>query len=176
MPKIREALRDPIEALAQCNEHLAYAGQFDLPFMLVPYRTQRSLLFQCLDVLPLQSNSQDRAVLVALAWLQGFWNARRECLLLTDTVEIFVVRRPSTTSEKIDLSDRLTNRSRASTKGKTTLKSWVKTTVTDFFNSIDRQRPHEPAAGLVAGEVEARGVPARPGQPDAAPDPYRPFA
>jgi len=84
LPKIREACGDPAEALAQCNEHIAYAGQFDLPFMLVPYRTQRSLLFQCLDVLPLQSNSQDRAVLVALAWLQGFRNAHREYLLLTD--------------------------------------------------------------------------------------------
>ncbi|MFM0133753.1 hypothetical protein [Paraburkholderia sediminicola] len=84
LPKIREALGDPAEALAQCNEHIAYAGQFDLPFMLVPYRTQRSLRFQCLDVLPLQSNSQARAVLVALAWLQGFRNAHSEYLLLTD--------------------------------------------------------------------------------------------
>lgn len=84
LPKIREALGDPAQALAQCNEHIAYAGQFDLPFMLVPYRTQRSLLFQCLDVLPLQSSSQDRAVLVALAWLQGFRTAHREYLLLTE--------------------------------------------------------------------------------------------
>ncbi|TAL55812.1 Tn3 family transposase [Pandoraea sp.] len=84
LSKIRKALGDPAEALEQCNEHIAYAGQFDLPFMLVPYRTQRSLLFQCLDVLPLQSSSQDRAVLVALAWLQGFRNAHREYLLLTD--------------------------------------------------------------------------------------------
>lgn len=84
LPKIRESLGDPAEALAQCNEHIAYAGQFDLPFMLVPYRNQRSLLFQCLDVLPLRSSSQDHAVLVALAWLQGFRNAHREYLLLTE--------------------------------------------------------------------------------------------
>ncbi|MGF6736004.1 hypothetical protein OKW50_008177 [Paraburkholderia youngii] len=85
LPKIREALGDPAAALVQCNEHIAYAGHFDLPFMLVPYRNQRSLLFQCLDVLPLQSSSQDRAVLVALAWLQGFRNAHREYLLLTES-------------------------------------------------------------------------------------------
>ncbi|CAG9243406.1 Tn3 family transposase [Paraburkholderia caribensis] len=84
LPKIREALGDPSAALAQCNVHIAYAGQFDLPFMLVPYRNQRSLLFQCLDVLPLRSSSQDRAVLVALAWLQGSRNAHREYLLLTE--------------------------------------------------------------------------------------------
>ena len=47
---IRESLGDdPGSALVGCNEHIAYAGNFDLPFMLVPYRQQRSLLFQCLD-------------------------------------------------------------------------------------------------------------------------------
>lgn len=52
--------------------------------MLVPYRQQRSLLFQCLDVLPLQSSSEDRSVLISLAWLQGFRNAHREYLLLSE--------------------------------------------------------------------------------------------
>lgn len=52
--------------------------------MLVPYRQQRSPLFQCLDVLPLRSSSQDRSILIALAWLQGFRNAHREYLLLTE--------------------------------------------------------------------------------------------
>ncbi|MBU9599502.1 Tn3 family transposase [Burkholderia multivorans] len=85
LPKIREALGDPAATLVRCNEHIAYAGNFDLPFMLVPYRQQRSLLFQCLDVLPLRSSSQDRSVLIALARLQGFRNAHREYLLLTDS-------------------------------------------------------------------------------------------
>lgn len=80
--RVREALGG--DALARCNEHIAYAGNFNLPFMLVPYRQQRSLLFRCLDVLPLQSSSQDRSVLTSLAWLQGFRHARREYLLLTD--------------------------------------------------------------------------------------------
>ncbi len=75
VPKMRESLGDPAATLTQCDEHIAYAGKFDLPFMLVPYRSQRSLLFQCLDLLPLQSSSQDRAVLIALAWQQGFRNA-----------------------------------------------------------------------------------------------------
>jgi TnpA family transposase len=83
--QIREALGDPASALEQCNELIAYAGRFDLPFMLVPYRQQRSLLFQCLDVLTLQSSSEDRSILVSLAWLQGFRNAHREYLLLTDS-------------------------------------------------------------------------------------------
>nr|WP_227789652.1 MULTISPECIES: hypothetical protein [unclassified Burkholderia] len=84
LPKIRESLGDPAAALNQCNVPIAYVGNFDVPFMLVPYRSQRSLLFQCLDVLPLRSSSQDRSALIALAWLQGFRNAHREYLLLTD--------------------------------------------------------------------------------------------
>jgi len=83
--RVREVLGgDGAEALARCNEHIAYAGSFDLPFMLAPYRQQRSLLFQCVEVLPLRSSSEDRAVLVALAWMQGFRNSHREYLLLTD--------------------------------------------------------------------------------------------
>jgi uncharacterized protein DUF4158 len=82
---IRESLGDdPGSALVRCNEHIAYAGNFDLPFMLVPYRQQRSLLFQCLDILPLHSSSQDRSVLIALAWLRGFRNAHREHLPLSN--------------------------------------------------------------------------------------------
>lgn len=83
--RMREALGDdPASALARCNEHIAYAGNFDLPFMLAPYRQQRSLLFQCIDVLPLRSSSRDRSVLVALAWMQGYRNSHREYLPLTD--------------------------------------------------------------------------------------------
>ncbi|RXV65235.1 hypothetical protein D1006_34425 [Burkholderia stabilis] len=52
--------------------------------LALPYCNQHALLFQCLDVLQLRSNSPDRAVLVALARLQGFWNANREYLLLTE--------------------------------------------------------------------------------------------
>jgi len=85
LQKVREALgNDAAGALARCNEHMAYAGNFDLPFMLRPYRQSRSLLFQCVEVLPLRSSSEDRAILSAVAWMEGFRNSRREYLLLTD--------------------------------------------------------------------------------------------
>lgn len=85
LDKVREVLGDDAAgALARCNEHIAYAGNFNLPFMLAPYRAHRSLLFQCVDVLPLRSSSQDKAVLVALAWMQGFRASHREYLQLTD--------------------------------------------------------------------------------------------
>jgi hypothetical protein len=64
-----QIIRTKVGQLIRLTTHIAYAGNFDLPFMLVPYRQQRSLLFQCLDILPLHSSSQDRSVLIALAWL-----------------------------------------------------------------------------------------------------------
>ncbi|QUN32294.1 Tn3 family transposase (plasmid) [Cupriavidus sp. KK10] len=85
LQKVREVLgNDAAGAFARCNEHIAYAGNFDPPFMLAPYRQQRSLLFQCVEVLPLRSSSQDKAILVALAWMDGFRASHREYLQLTD--------------------------------------------------------------------------------------------
>lgn len=85
LQKVREVLgNDAAGALARCNEHIAYAGNFDPPFMLAPYRQQRSLLFQCIEALPLRSSSQDKAILVALAWMQGYRTSHREYLQLTE--------------------------------------------------------------------------------------------
>lgn len=74
---------DPEPWIAQCDEHIAYAGNNYYPFMLQPYRVKRALLFQCLDVLALKSSSQDDAPLRALAWLQRFRSSHREYLALT---------------------------------------------------------------------------------------------
>lgn len=69
---------EPAAWLAQCEEYLAYAGNNTFPFLLKPYGTQRSLLFQCLEVLSLKSSSQDDSVLRALAWLQQYRSSHRE--------------------------------------------------------------------------------------------------
>ena len=47
------------EWLDECEEHLAYAGNNYLPFMLRPFRTKRSLLYNCLEILTFQSTSSD---------------------------------------------------------------------------------------------------------------------
>ena len=47
------------EWLDECEEHLAYAGNNYLPFMLRPFRAKRSLLYNCLDILTFQSTSSD---------------------------------------------------------------------------------------------------------------------
>ena len=45
--------------LDECEEHLAYAGNNYLPFMLRPFRAKRSLLYNCLEMLEFQSTSSD---------------------------------------------------------------------------------------------------------------------
>ncbi len=75
---------DPDSVLIRCNEHIAQAGNHILPFPLAPYKTLRSLLFPCLDLLSLKASSQDDALLRALAWSQQYRTSRREYLLLSD--------------------------------------------------------------------------------------------
>lgn len=75
--------RDPAAWIARCDEHMAFAGNNYFPFMLQPYRSKRSLLFQCLDVLALKSSSQDDTLLQAVDWLQRHRNSHRETLTLS---------------------------------------------------------------------------------------------
>lgn len=61
MQAVEAALTQDIDLLlAECDEHLAYAGKNYLPFLLKPYRPVRALLFNCLDLLSLKSTSTDR--------------------------------------------------------------------------------------------------------------------
>src|SRR3546814_20815982 len=45
--------------MAECDEHMAYAGRNYLPFLLGPYGTLRPLLFNCLEIMGLRAASQD---------------------------------------------------------------------------------------------------------------------
>jgi len=58
--------------LAECEEHMAYAGKNHLPFLLQPYQNQRALLFNCLEIMGLHSTSQDtsseRWITKLLSW------------------------------------------------------------------------------------------------------------
>jgi hypothetical protein len=56
-------------------------------------------------------------------------------------VEKLVARRFRTACKKIDFSDRPTNRSRASVKGKTTPENLARMTVVEFFNKTGRTAP-----------------------------------
>lgn len=83
---IGQAVQPDVAALlAECEEHMAYAGKNWLPFLLSPYSNARSLLFACLDVMELKSTSQDttleRLIAVLLSELR---TPRREFAALAD--------------------------------------------------------------------------------------------
>lgn len=48
--------------LAECEEHMAYAGMNYLPFLLKPYATCRLLLLNCLEIMGLRSTSRDATI------------------------------------------------------------------------------------------------------------------
>ncbi len=52
-------IADVATLLAECEEHMAYAGRNYLPFLLQPYATARPLLLNCLEIMGLRSTSQD---------------------------------------------------------------------------------------------------------------------
>jgi hypothetical protein len=60
---------------------------------------------------------------------------------MADAVEKFAARRFQPAGEKIDLSDRRTNRSRTLGKGKKAPANLARETVSDFFNSIGHKGP-----------------------------------
>ena len=69
---------DPAAWIERCDEHIAYAGNNYYPFLLQPYRSKRSLLFQCLDALALKSSSPDDALLRAVHWMRQFRSSHKE--------------------------------------------------------------------------------------------------
>lgn len=62
-------LDEPEQLAAACDEHMAYAGNNYIPFMLSSYRVQRPLLLNCLELLNVQSSSNDRSIIEAIQFL-----------------------------------------------------------------------------------------------------------
>ncbi|MGL5669608.1 MAG: Tn3 family transposase [Shewanella sp.] len=69
---------DKETVLAKCNEHLAYAGNNYLPFMLRPYGGKRSLLYNCLSILTLKSTSSDKTTERLIRCLLSIRDNRQE--------------------------------------------------------------------------------------------------
>lgn len=62
--KIAAAIHESPELLiAECEEHMAYAGNNFLPFLLNPYQTQRPLLLNCIELLNLESSTADNSLI-----------------------------------------------------------------------------------------------------------------
>ncbi|UXI66041.1 Tn3 family transposase [Tahibacter amnicola] len=53
---------EPEELIAQCTEHLAYAGKNYIPFLLRPYGAVRPILLNCLNIMGLKSSSDDKVM------------------------------------------------------------------------------------------------------------------
>lgn len=66
--------------MAECDEHMAYAGRNYLPFLLAPYRTLRPLLFNCLEIMGLRAASQDPSMDRMISAVLALRSQRREAV------------------------------------------------------------------------------------------------
>jgi TnpA family transposase len=69
---------DPTRTLADCDEHMAYAGKNYLPFLIKPYANRRALLLNCIQVMDLQTSSQDPAMQRLIKALEITRHQRRD--------------------------------------------------------------------------------------------------
>ena len=77
----REAL------LEDCAEHLAYAGNNYLPFMLRPFRSKRSSLYNCLTILDLKSTSSDTLTLQLIRLIEQLRYSKTDLISLDTHVD-----------------------------------------------------------------------------------------
>jgi len=66
--------------MAECDEHMAYAGRNYLPFLLAPYGTLRPLLFNCLEIMGLRAASQDPSMERMIDAVLALRSQRREAI------------------------------------------------------------------------------------------------
>ena len=60
---------DPKQLSIACEEHMAYAGNNYIPFMLGSYRQQRPLLLNCVKLLNAKSSSNDLSIVAAIQFV-----------------------------------------------------------------------------------------------------------
>lgn len=75
---------DPQELIAQCDDHLAYAGNNYLPFLPKFYRSHRAVLFRFLSVVPLYPSTQDDSLAAAIDFIRTHRGARKTWLPLAN--------------------------------------------------------------------------------------------
>src|SRR3546814_13484476 len=66
--------------MAECDEHMAYAGRNYLPFLLGPYGTLRPLLFNCLEIMGLRAARQDPILERMIGAVLALRSQRREAV------------------------------------------------------------------------------------------------
>lgn len=67
-------------AMAQCEQHMAYADDNYFPFMLKPYNNKRFVIFTLLEQLNIKSAYQDTTLLEAMNFIKANQHSRKEWL------------------------------------------------------------------------------------------------
>lgn len=70
------------QILRMCEEHLAFAGNNYLPFMLPIYRNQRTALFRSLEILPIESATEDKDLIKAIEFIKEHKAKRNESICI----------------------------------------------------------------------------------------------
>ncbi len=77
---VGDVIPDLALTLAECEEHMAYAGKNFLPFLAKPYANQRALLLNCIEVMDLHTSSQDPTMDRLIKALERLRNQRRDVI------------------------------------------------------------------------------------------------
>lgn len=82
---LQSSLKYEIDILiAECEEHLNYAGKNWLPFLSKPYKSHRTILFNCLDILHFRSTTHDKTTEKMIGIVKGLRNKRQSHFLCTE--------------------------------------------------------------------------------------------
>jgi len=80
---ITAALKEaPEHILAECDAHMAYAGNNYYPFLLPLYKMQRPLFFNCLELIKVKSTTNDQSLIRAIHLILENRNSHKEMLSL----------------------------------------------------------------------------------------------
>lgn len=70
------------DLVAECDEHLAYAGRNYYPFLLKPYRAVRAQLLNCIELVGPQSTSEDQVTVRLIEALKALRSVRHDTVTL----------------------------------------------------------------------------------------------
>ncbi len=78
---ISRALKDDSKHLvAECDAHMTYAGDNYIPFMMGSFQAMRPLLLNCLELLNVQSSSNDQSLVEVCRFVLNYRHSRRSML------------------------------------------------------------------------------------------------
>ncbi len=94
--------------LEQCENHMTYADNNYIPFMLPGYRSKRAALFNGLEIIELRSTNQDQAILEALAFVFRHRKSHKSWLTLSEDTSLDLDWIPEKWQKMVILHDKHT--------------------------------------------------------------------